>query len=280
MHIILARRPVAQFIKRLLLLSAATAWGCSSDMPRNRELIVGIVGGIGPESTVDYYRRILAEHGARSSEAGYHRTHVVINSINMARMVELVESESYEELLDLLDREVRRLAGAGVDVAAVAANTPHIVFDRLKRRSPIPLISIVEETAREANRLGLETVGLFGTRFTMQGGFYQEVFSDYGVRVVVPQPDEQDYIHERYVTELVNGVFLESTRAWLTAIVGTMKERDAVQGVVLGGTELPLILTDDSAFGIPYLNTTAIHVTALVDCMTGERTCVPPALLP
>ncbi len=93
--------------------------------------------------------------------------------------------------------------------------------------------------------MGLETVGLFGTRFTMQGGFYQEVFSDYGVRVVVPRPDEQDYIHERYMTELVNGVFLESTRDGLTAIVGTMKERDAVQGIVLGGTELPLILTGD-----------------------------------
>ena len=160
--------------------------------------------------------------------------------------------------------EIERLARAGADFGALASNTPHIVFDELRRRSPIPLISIVESTCNAAQVLGLKRVGLFGTRFTMLGRFYPDVFARSGLTVVVPEEDEQTYIHEKYMKELLNNIFLPETRQGLLAIVDRMKAADNIEGLILGGTELPLVLRDVEHEGIPFLDTTRIHVERIV----------------
>ena len=151
-----------------------------------------------------------------------------------------------------------------MNFAALASNTPHIVFDELRRRSPVPLISIVESTCDAAQALGLKRVALFGTRFTMRGRFYPEVFSRAGLSIVVPEEDEQAYIHDIYMKELLNNIFLPETRQSLFAIVDNMKARDNIEAVILGGTELPLILRDPEHNGIPFLDTTKIHVARIV----------------
>ena len=121
------------------------------------------------------------------------------------------------------------------------------------------------EVAREAAReLGLKRVGLFGTRFTMQAGFYPEAFHRAGITVVPPDAEAQVYIHEKYMTELVNGIFIPETRAGLLAIVERMKARDGIEGLVLGGTELPLIVRADEYAGVQLLDTTKLHVEAIV----------------
>jgi aspartate racemase len=99
----------------------------------------------------------------------------------------------------------------------------------------------------------------------MQGGFYQEVFGKFGMSVSVPQPKEQNYIHEKYVGELVSGVFLPETRASMLGIASAMKERDIIEGLILGGTELPLLFRDEAALGLPLLDTTRIHVNAALE---------------
>jgi aspartate racemase len=222
----------------------------------------GIVGGIGPESTVDYYREMIAAYRERRTDGSY--PPMIVNSIDMQKMRRHVEAGELDALTEYLSEEVEKLACAGADCGILASNTPHLVFDRIRSRSRIPLVSIVESACDAARKLGLNRLGLFGTRFTMQGRFYPDVFSREGLALALPQDHEQAYIHDKYMNELVHGVFLPETRAGLLTIVDRMIERDGIQGVILGGTELPLILREATHAGIPLLNTTKIHVRAMV----------------
>ncbi|HEY4101409.1 MAG TPA: amino acid racemase [Gemmatimonadales bacterium] len=222
--------------------------------------IAGLVGGLGPESTIDYYRRIFEcwqrfEPGSAPS--------IVIDSLDVQVALRLVESDR-AALTDYLLASLQRLAGAGVDFAALTANTPHIVFDELAARAPIPLLSIVETCADEARRLALKRPALLGTRFTMEGEFYPTVFARRGITVVRPNDAERAMVHERYVGELIPGIFKDSTRAEIVALIETMASRDKIDSVILGGTELPLLLRDATVAGLPALDTTALHVDAIV----------------
>ena len=225
--------------------------------------VVGIIGGIGPESTIEYYRLIIASYREQIRDGSYPL--IIINSINMKKIVGLIEANELALMTAYLVGELHRLARAGADFGVLAANTPHIVFDELARQSPIPLISIVEATCQKAQALGMKRVGLFGTRFTMQGRFYADMFSKVGMTLVLPNEEEQVYIHDKYMNELVPGIFLPETRERLLEIVDRMKVREAIEGLILGGTELPLILRDDSnKLNIPFLDTTRIHVNSIV----------------
>src|SRR3989440_11508748 len=221
---------------------------------------LGIIGGIGPESTIDYYQSIIQVFRTRKPEAGY--PPLIINSINLDKLRDFVEAGEFPALIEYLMAELRKLQLAGVDFALLAANTPHLVFDDLKRESPLPLLSIVEATRDAARVRGLKRLALFGARFTMQARFYPDVFSREGIEVVVPNLPDQDYIHDKYMNELINGVFQPETRAGLLAVVDRVKESSGIDGVILGGTELPLILRERHYERIPFLNTTKIHVEA------------------
>jgi aspartate racemase len=226
---------------------------------------LGIIGGIGPESTIDYYRTIIALCRGRKADGSY--PPILINSINLQRVLAMVGAGELAGMTEWLLRELQKLERASADFAILASNTPHIVFDDLERRSPLPLISIVAATCDTANKRGLKRLALLGTKFTMQGRAYRDVFSRRGIAVVVPDRPDQDYIHEKYMSELVAGIFLPETRASLLAIVDRLTEQAGIDGVILGGTELPLILRDPSHNGIPMLNTTRIHCEAAVERM-------------
>ena len=223
---------------------------------------LGIIGGIGPESTIDYYRSIVAAYRNRQPDGSY--PPVIINSINMRKMLDLIEANELVKLTEHLLEEVHKLAKAGAGLGLFASNAPHIVFEQIRRRSPIPLVSIVEATCQAAKAQGLKKLGLFGARFTMQGRFYPDVFSKEGIELTVPEPDEQAYIHDKYMNELVQGIIRPETRDGLLAIVDRLKQQRAIQGLILGGTELPLILREVTDCGIPFLDTTQIHVKAVV----------------
>jgi aspartate racemase len=221
----------------------------------------GIIGGIGPESTVEYYRQIVAAWREHQRDGSCPL--IVINSIDLKKMLDLVASDR-GALAEYFIAEVRRLARAGADFVAIAANTPHVVFEEIRRGSPIPLLSIVEAVCDTARSLHLRRPLLFGTRFTMQGRFYPDVFTRAGIELVVPGTDDQAFIHDKYMNELVNGVFLPETRQRLLGIVDRLIESDRVDGVILGGTELPLILRETEHRGLPLLDTTSIHVQRIV----------------
>ena len=222
---------------------------------------LGLIGGTGPESTIDYYRLLVAKYRER---ADGNSPPLIINSVNLKNMIEWMTAGELGKVADYLAAAVEKLRLAGADLAALTANTAHIVFDELQQRSALPLISIVEATCDRARDLGLQSVALFGTRFTMEANFYPAVFSRTNVRLVTPSNEEQNYIHEIYMGELLKDVFQPETRAKLLEIVDTMRARDGIQAVILGGTELPLLLRDEEHHGIPLLDTTRIHVDRLI----------------
>jgi aspartate racemase len=226
---------------------------------------LGIVGGIAPESTVDYYRQIIAGYRARKGDGSYPA--IIVNSINLSKMRDLIFAGQNEELVTFMSAEIQKLAAAGVDFGLLASNTPHLVFDELESRSSIPLLSIVRATCQAAKARGLKKVGLIGTRFTMNGKFYPQVFAREAIAIVVPGTEDQEYTHNKYMDELVNEILLPETRAGILAVVERMKESSGIEAVILGGTELPLLLRDSGSTGIPFLDTTRIHVEAAVERM-------------
>lgn len=224
---------------------------------------IGIVGGIAPESTIEYYRQIIRAYREKKNDGSYPQ--IVINSIDLTKMIGMIAENRLVEVTQYLTDEVNKLERAGASFGLFASNTPHIVFDEIVRSAKIPLISIVEVACQEAQRIGLKRAGIFGTRFTMQGRFYPDVFGKQEIAVVAPLADEQTFIHEKYMGELVNGKFLPQTREQFLQIVDRMHSREKIDGLILGGTELPLILTEAEWNGIPLLDTTKIHVRRVVE---------------
>jgi aspartate racemase len=230
---------------------------------------LGIVGGIGPESTIDYYKLLVSRYRERSPANEY--PSVVINSIEASRVLRMLYARDLSALAGRLVEAVRQLELAGADFGLIAANTPHLVFDEVARASRLPLISIVEAARDAAVRLGRTKLALFGTQFTMEAGFYDTLFAKSGMEIVVPEAEERAFIHQKYMEELFAGRFLPETREGLVSIIAAMRERAAVDAVILGGTELPLILRESDYGGVQVLNTTMIHVDAAIDRMLADN---------
>ena len=228
----------------------------------------GIVGGIGPESTIEYYRTIVGEYRQRSPDGS--SPSLLIDSIDVRRLLALFEPGRRSELKDYLLDSLQRLARAGADFGVFAANTPHIVFDEVQRESPLPLVSIVEATCDEVDSVGLRRVALLGTKFTMQGSFFADVFARRGVDLVVPDEEGQNRVHDIYVSELLNDIFDPASLEAILAIVDEMHRRDHIEGVVLGGTELPLLLKRDRHGSVRFFDTTRIHCSRIVTELLAE----------
>lgn len=221
---------------------------------------IGIIGGLGPESTIDYYKSLIKAFRMDGSLAA---PEIIIYSVDLEEVLTLVSRQEWSSLIYLLVAKIKALHRAGADFAVISANTPHIVFEEVQAKSPIPLLSIVTATLNQTKELGLGKVGLLGTKFTMQSNFYAPQFSTHGISVVVPAVIDQDYIHDKLMTEIELGIIADETRKGLLAVIERLIVTEKIDGVILGCTELPLIL-DASEFGIPFLNTTAIHVEGVV----------------
>jgi len=228
---------------------------------------VGLVGGLGPESTIDYYRRILAAWDRDDASTA---PSIVIDSLDVQLALRL-GARDRPALIDYLVASVRRLAAAGADFVAMTANTPHIVFDEIAARSPVPLLSIVEVCAEDARRRGLRRLALLGTRFTMEGPFYPEVFKRYGLVAIPPGEADRGWVHQRYIGQLLKGDFRDDTRREVIALVERLRDTEHVEGVILGGTELPLLLPGPVIADLPALDTTALHVAAIVARLRAAR---------
>ncbi len=226
---------------------------------------LGIVGGIGPESTIEYYRFILDGYRSRVTDGS--APHIIIDSIDVNRGIAMLDANDFTALADYIAESIERLVRAGADVGLIAANTPHIVFDDVQARAPIPLISIVQAACDRARMLGFTRLGLLGTGFTMRARFYPEVFARAGLELVAPRDNEQAVIHAAYIGELLKNQFLPETRAAILAIIDRMCTEERVEAIVLAGTELPLLLRGAEPEGLPFLDTTVVHVAAAVDAL-------------
>ena len=226
---------------------------------------LGLVGGTGPESTVLYYKAVI--DGVQRSEGAKTLPEVTIESLSVFEVLGYCSRGNLDGLAAYLTAAVGNLAAAGAEVASLTALTPHIVFDRLRDVSPIPLVSAVEATRDAAVADGASTLALLGTEPTMTEDFFSGPLREAGLQVLVPNADEIAWIQDKIVTELEYGVVNDQTRDGLVRIVQRLADAGA-QRVILGCTELPLIL-DDAVSPIPCLDPVPIHTRALVAAITG-----------
>jgi aspartate racemase len=223
---------------------------------------IGLIGGLGPEATVDYYKEIINSFKVAGSSLNY--PEIILYSVNMSEFIGLMHQKDYEKAAVMLLKKIDALKQAGADFAAISANTPHLMFDELEKKSPLPLISIVESTCREFLRMGLKRPGLFGTGFTMNASFYQDVFKKHGIDVFVPDKEDKELINYKLFSEIKLGIFKDETLGLLIKIIEKMVREQQIDSLILGCTEFPLILTKNHYAGIPMLNTTRIHVNEIV----------------
>ena len=164
---------------------------------------------------------------------------------------------------------INNLINSGADFIALSANTPHIVFDRLKEQSTVPLVSIIEATKDEAVRLNKRKLGLFGTIFTMTGDFFKTPFQNSDIEIVVPTVEEMEFINHKISSELELGIVKEETLGGFQKIIERMKKECGIEAIVLGCTELPLLLNDEVS-AVPCLDTMKIHINTLVEMIVEQ----------
>lgn len=228
---------------------------------------LGLVGGMGPESTIPYYHDIV--YGVQNKVGKSFFPNLTIESVNVFEVLEFCQQQKYDELTDYLMNAINNLVNSGVDFVALSANTPHIVFDRLQAQTSIPLVSIVEATRDEVLRLNLRKLGLLGTVFTMTGDFFKEPFIKSNIEIISPSTEEMTYINQKISSELELGIVKEDTLKRFQKIIQRMKDENGIEAIILGCTELPLLLNDDLS-PVPCLDTMKIHVEALVNMIIEE----------
>lgn len=229
---------------------------------------VGLVGGIGPESTLDYYKGIIEGYRARTDGDNYPQ--MIIDSINLTEMYDLASLKRWDLFTRRLVDSIKSLAAGGAEFAAMAANTAHIVFDEVKTQSPLPLISIVDETCKYAQSKACKSVVIFGTAFTMSSGLYTNAFAKYGIDAFVPMEDEQQAIHNIIFPNLQEGIVLPEDKKVMLQIANRMIAEYKADALILGCTELPLIVKEHD-LDVPLLDTTQIHIDAILDYMLAVR---------
>lgn len=222
---------------------------------------IGMIGGTGPEATVSYYRAVIA--GVQQAKDSHTLPPVVIDSLSVFEVLGYCSRKDYDGLVSYLLSAVENLAAAGAQVATLTGLTPHIVFDRLQASSPIPLISAIEATRDAALAEGAGRLALLGTEYTMTQDFFARPLREAGLEVITPAPAEIAYIQKQIVDELEHGIVTDSTRDGFIDIIARLRDEEGCEQVVLGCTELPLLL-DDSTSPLPCLDTVAIHTRALV----------------
>ena len=221
---------------------------------------LGLVGGMGPESTIPYYHDIV--YGVQNRIGGNFFPNLTIESVNVFDVLRLCNEQKYDELTDYLLQAIKSLIKSGADFVALSANTPHIVFDRLKEQSTVPLVSIVEVTRDEAIRLNKRRLGLLGTIFTMTEDFFKKPFYSSNIEIIIPTTEEMEYINWKISSELELGIVREET--FFQKIIKRMTEEEGIEAIILGCTELPLLLNDEVS-PVPCLDTMKIHIQHLID---------------
>jgi len=232
------------------------------------ERMLGIVGGVGPEATADYYRRLIGRWRERGPAGTY--PSILLDSLNSKPALDALLLGDLEPTVRLFDASVARLAAGGAQLGLIASVTMHLVFDRVAAAAPMPMLSILDALVTAARHGGIRRPGVVATRPTTEGKFFAEPFAAAGIELVRPEETDLSYVHEVYFGELVKGRFDDETRARLVDIIERMKTRHDIDAIILGGTELPLILEEPTYAGVPVLDATGVHVEAAVDWLVGD----------
>jgi aspartate racemase len=228
---------------------------------------IGLIGGMSWESTLEYYR--IINEAVKEKLGGFHSAEMVLYSVDFAEVEALQHRGEWERAAVLLTAAARRVEAAGADFALLATNTMHRVFDEIQKGIRIPLLHIADVTGREIQARGLKRIGLLGTRFTMEQEFYKgKLAREFGIEVLIPDEAERQAIHGILYNELCLGAVKDASREVFRKIIGGLESRGA-QGIVLGCTEIPLIVKQKD-YGLPLFDTTDLHARAAVDLALSE----------
>jgi len=228
---------------------------------------IGIIGGLSPESTLYYYQHIAHEYLKRHSNYSY--PEIIIYSVNFQNYITWCSKGDWSAVENDLVKTVNSLASGGADFVIISANTPHQVFEPVKERVELPMLSIVDAVVERAQKSGLKKLGLLGTKITMVGSFYPETAAKAGIEIMVPDEDEQEIIHGIIFNELSKGEINETSKQKYISIIDKLVSKGA-DGIVLGCTEIPLLITQYDV-NIPVLDSSKIHVEAALDyALAGE----------
>lgn len=228
---------------------------------------IGLIGGTGWISTIEYYRLINQETNKRLG--GSFSAKCLIHSFNFQEILLLQEKNDGDSIYSMIHNAAINLIQSGADGVALCANTMHKYADRLRSEISVPIIHIAEATARVIKQAGFSKVGLLGTKFTMEMIFYTQVLQNFGISTLVPEKADRDVINDIIYNELVNEQFKEESRATYLKIIDRLKQQGA-QGIVLGCTEIPLLIQPKHT-NIPLFNTLEIHARALVDFALNKK---------
>jgi len=223
---------------------------------------IGLLGGMSWESTLEYYR--IINQAVKARLGGSHSAQCLLYSVDFDQIETLQHAGEWDALTAAMLAAVHRLERGGADCLVICTNTMHRMADEIQAASTLPLLHIADATANAINASGVDTVGLLGTRFTMEGDFYRgKLEREHGLRVLIPDETGRELVHHVIYTELIQGnIRAESRQAYLE-IIAQLQSRGA-QGVILGCTEIPLLIKSEDA-PIPVFDTTTIHAQAAVD---------------
>lgn len=226
---------------------------------------IGLIGGTGPESTLVYY--VQLNKAINVFLGGNEFPEIVIESVNLGKALGLVAEEKYDELTEYLGDAARHLENSGADIIALTAGTMHVVYDQLKDKVTKPFISIPEVVGEYAINKGYKKVGLLGTIFTMEKDFLKKSFLDRGVEVIVPEKAERELVNDIISNELEHGQASAESEKKLIDIIKKMKEENGIEAIVLGCTELPLVIDDENS-PVDVIDIMNVHIGKLVELAT------------
>ena len=230
---------------------------------------IGLVGGMTPESTKVYYELLI--QGARKPEGDPLRNpEILIYSLNLTELVELQRGGDRRQVVEYLTEILQRLTLAGAEIGALTANTPHAYLEELRAETSLPMVSIVTATRDAARDHGVENALLLGTRTCVEAEMYPREFAEAGIRIVLPGEEDREFLDHTIYGELALGQVRPEIRQRFLDICNTHIERDGIDAVILGCTEIPLVISSDD-FSIQVLDTTEIHVAAILAAATSER---------
>lgn len=226
---------------------------------------IGLIGGTSWHSTIDYYR--IINQKVNEILGGVSSAKILMYSLDFAEMKKLADENNWNEVSKKLCSIAQTLEKGGADCLLLSANTLHIVAGDVRKIINIPLIHIAEETMLEIKKNGLKKVGLLGTRFTMEENFFKDILSGNQIESVIPGKDDREFIHNTIFDELGKGIFTEGTKNRYLDIINKLVSEGA-EGMILGCTEIPLIIKDEDC-PVEIYNTTLIHASAAVKLALG-----------
>jgi aspartate racemase len=228
---------------------------------------IGMLGGVTWHSTVEYYRLINA--GVQTRLGGSHSAKCILYSVEFEEVERLQHEGGWDALSEFVTGIAKRIELAGADFLVICANTIHRAAEAVEAATSIPLLHIADATAAEIRRQGLRTVGLLGTRFTMEQDFYRRRLEQkHNLEVLIPGEEERKRVHDVIYHELGRGIIANASRAAYQSIIQNLQARGA-EGVILGCTEIPLLIRQEDC-SLPVFDTTAIHAAAAVEWALGD----------